>query len=187
MSRSGDGVVEVLGVPEHQGVEREAERAELVLLAFAVGLAQLPLVAVEDDPGDGVPAFVAVEPDTAVDPERPEPLIVGRGDVIDPHRSASHPARLLGSSLSPVAARACTVREIRGARCHISPTFLSFGPRWSEGNAIGFVLGISQCLAACRRVAIGGGLPRKPAAGLVACVAIPTPIASSTTTASKNT
>jgi hypothetical protein len=38
----------------HEGVEREAERAELVFLAFAVGLAQLALVAVEDDAGDGV-------------------------------------------------------------------------------------------------------------------------------------
>ena len=57
-----DGVVEVLGVPEHERVEREAERSELVFLAFAVGLSQLPLVAGEDDPGDGVPALVAVEP-----------------------------------------------------------------------------------------------------------------------------
>jgi hypothetical protein len=61
-----DGVVEVLGVPEHEDVEREAQCAELVFLAFAVGLAQLPLVAVEDDPGDGVTAFVAVEPDAGL-------------------------------------------------------------------------------------------------------------------------
>jgi hypothetical protein len=52
-----------LGVPEHERVEREAERAELVFLAVAVGLAQLAFVAVEDEPGDGVPALVAVEPD----------------------------------------------------------------------------------------------------------------------------
>jgi len=55
-----------LGVPEHERVEREAERAELVFLAVAVGLAQLAFVAVEDDPGDGVPALVAVEPDVTV-------------------------------------------------------------------------------------------------------------------------
>lgn len=42
----GDGVVHVLGVPDDQGVKREAERAELVFLAFAVGLAQLASVAV---------------------------------------------------------------------------------------------------------------------------------------------
>jgi hypothetical protein len=35
----GDGVVQVLSVPDHEGVEREPERDELVLLAFAVGLA----------------------------------------------------------------------------------------------------------------------------------------------------
>jgi hypothetical protein len=62
----GDRVVEVLSVPEHKRVEREAERAELVFLAVAVGLAQLALVAVEDDPGDGVSALVAVEPDAPV-------------------------------------------------------------------------------------------------------------------------
>jgi hypothetical protein len=62
----GDGVVEVLGVPEHERVEREAERAELVFLPVAVGLTQLTLVAVEDDPGDGVPALVAVEPDAGL-------------------------------------------------------------------------------------------------------------------------
>jgi hypothetical protein len=33
-----DGVVHVLGVPEHEHVERESERGELVFLAFAVGL-----------------------------------------------------------------------------------------------------------------------------------------------------
>ena len=40
-SEVDDRVVEVLGVPEHERVEREAERAELVFLAFSVGLAQL--------------------------------------------------------------------------------------------------------------------------------------------------
>jgi hypothetical protein len=54
-----------LGVPEHERVEREAERAKLVFLAVAVGLARLAFVAVEDDPG-GVPALVAVEPDVTV-------------------------------------------------------------------------------------------------------------------------
>lgn len=34
-----DGVVHVLGVSEHEHVERESERGELILLAFAVGLA----------------------------------------------------------------------------------------------------------------------------------------------------
>jgi hypothetical protein len=34
-----DRVAEVLGVPERERVEREAGRAELVFLAFSVGLA----------------------------------------------------------------------------------------------------------------------------------------------------
>jgi hypothetical protein len=52
-----------LGVPDYEGIEREPERAELVLLAFTVGLAQLALVAVEDDAGDGVAVFVMGESD----------------------------------------------------------------------------------------------------------------------------
>jgi hypothetical protein len=43
----GDRVVEVLGVPEHERVEREAERAELIFLAFTVGLAPEPPLLVE--------------------------------------------------------------------------------------------------------------------------------------------
>jgi hypothetical protein len=39
---------------------------ELVLLAVSVGLAQLALIAVEDDPGDGVTAFVAGEADACL-------------------------------------------------------------------------------------------------------------------------
>jgi hypothetical protein len=76
-----------LGVPEHERVEREAERAELVLLAVSVGLAQLALVAVEDDSGDGVTAFVAGEADAclptvflAVDPAEE---VKGLGDAAE--------------------------------------------------------------------------------------------------------
>ena len=58
-----DRVIEVLGVPQHERVEREAERAELIFLPFPVALAQLTLVAVEDGPGDGVTAFVAGQAD----------------------------------------------------------------------------------------------------------------------------
>jgi hypothetical protein len=35
----GDGVVHVLGVPEHEDVQGESERGELIFLALAVGLA----------------------------------------------------------------------------------------------------------------------------------------------------
>ncbi len=56
-----EGGVLVAGVPQDDGVDDEAEGAELVLLAFAVGLAQLPALAVEDGPGEGVPALGPVE------------------------------------------------------------------------------------------------------------------------------
>jgi len=62
-AKVGDGVAEVLCVPDDECVEREAARAELVFLPFAIGLAEFALVAVEDDPGDGVTTLVTVEPD----------------------------------------------------------------------------------------------------------------------------
>ena len=45
-----DDGVEVAGVPPHDGVEDQAERGELVFLAFAVGLPDLAAVAVADLP-----------------------------------------------------------------------------------------------------------------------------------------
>ena len=52
------GGVLVAGVPEHDGIDDEAEGAELVLLAFPVELASL---AVEDGAGKSVAALGAVE------------------------------------------------------------------------------------------------------------------------------
>jgi hypothetical protein len=49
-----EGGVGVAGVPQHNGVEDQAERAELVLLPFAVGLAELAALAVEDLAGQPV-------------------------------------------------------------------------------------------------------------------------------------
>ena len=51
----GDGGVGVAGVPQHYGVEYQAEGAELVFLPFPVGLAQLAALAVEDLTGQPVP------------------------------------------------------------------------------------------------------------------------------------
>ena len=59
-SEAGDGEVDVVGVPEHDAVEDEAERAELVLHAFVVALVELALLAVEDLLGEGVAAFLEV-------------------------------------------------------------------------------------------------------------------------------
>ena len=46
--------VDVAGVPQHHGVNDQTECAELVLLSFTVGLAQLTALAVEDLPGQPV-------------------------------------------------------------------------------------------------------------------------------------
>ena len=48
-------------VVENDGVDDQAERAELFFLAFAVGLAQLAPAAVEDVRAEVVAAFAAVE------------------------------------------------------------------------------------------------------------------------------
>ena len=44
----GECGVEVAGVPQHDGIEDETERSKLVFLAFAVALAQLAALTVED-------------------------------------------------------------------------------------------------------------------------------------------
>ena len=58
-----DRVVEVSGVPEHERVEGEAERAELVFSPFSVRPAQHALGALEDGPRDGATALVAGQAD----------------------------------------------------------------------------------------------------------------------------
>lgn len=45
-----EGGIGVFGVPEHDGVEYQPQRAELVFLALAVALVDLPAPAVEDRP-----------------------------------------------------------------------------------------------------------------------------------------
>lgn len=56
-----EGGVLVARVPEHDGVDDQAERAELVFLPFPVALPELSPLAVEDGPGKGMTAFGAVE------------------------------------------------------------------------------------------------------------------------------
>jgi len=56
-----EGGVLVARVPEHDGVDDQAERAELVFLPFPVALPELSPLAVEDGPGEGMTAFGAVE------------------------------------------------------------------------------------------------------------------------------
>ena len=53
-----DGGAGVAGVPQHHGVQDQAERAKLVFLAFPVGLAQLAALAVEDLAGEPVQGFL---------------------------------------------------------------------------------------------------------------------------------
>jgi hypothetical protein len=50
--------VDVAGVPQHDGVEDQAERGELIFLAFAVGLPDLTAVAVADLSAQAVAGFL---------------------------------------------------------------------------------------------------------------------------------
>src|SRR3954452_7712026 len=56
-----DRRIHVDRVPEHDEVDHEPKRAELVLLALAVALAELAPLAMEDDAGELVTALAAVE------------------------------------------------------------------------------------------------------------------------------
>jgi hypothetical protein len=58
-----DGALGVDRAVENDGVDDQAEGAELLFLAFAVGLAQLAAAAVADVAGEAVAAFAAVELD----------------------------------------------------------------------------------------------------------------------------
>ena len=53
--------VHIYSVPEHDGVDDQAERVELVLLSLAVALVQFSATAMEYIAGQVVPAFVAIE------------------------------------------------------------------------------------------------------------------------------
>src|SRR5262245_10488434 len=55
--------VHVDGVPEHDDVDDQTERAQLVLLPLAIPLAQLATLAVENGAGKHVPALAAIELD----------------------------------------------------------------------------------------------------------------------------
>jgi len=57
----GQGGVEVADVPQDDGIEDEAKRTELAFLAFAVALAQLAALTVEDLAGESMAGFDAVE------------------------------------------------------------------------------------------------------------------------------
>ncbi len=52
----GQGRVHVERVPQHQHVDHQAQRPQLVLLALAVALPDLAPLAVEDRPGHAMPA-----------------------------------------------------------------------------------------------------------------------------------
>jgi hypothetical protein len=53
-----DDGVEVTGIPQHDGVEDQAEGGELIFLAFAIGLPDLAAVAVADLAGEAVAGFL---------------------------------------------------------------------------------------------------------------------------------
>lgn len=56
-----DRRADVDGIPEHDDVEDEAERTELLFLVLSAGLADLTTLAMADDPGQAMPVFVAIE------------------------------------------------------------------------------------------------------------------------------
>ena len=51
---------QVAGVPQDDGVQNQAKGAELVFLAFPVGLPYLAPPPVEDESGQGMPGFLAL-------------------------------------------------------------------------------------------------------------------------------
>ncbi len=55
-----DGEVDVVRVPQHDAVDDEPERSELILHAFVVALEQFALATVQDALGEGVAAFLEV-------------------------------------------------------------------------------------------------------------------------------
>ena len=66
--------VDVAGVPQHDGVDDEAENAELVFLSLPVFLAEFTALAVKHIAGDTVSGFLGAE--AGVD-EAPKGLVVG--------------------------------------------------------------------------------------------------------------
>lgn len=60
-AKFGQSRVHVQRVPEHDDVDHEAERAELIFLAFPVSLAQFTPLAMEYDTGELVAALAAIK------------------------------------------------------------------------------------------------------------------------------
>lgn len=52
--------IDVEGVPENNNVHDQAQRPQLILLALAIPLAQLPSFAVEDGAGELVPILASI-------------------------------------------------------------------------------------------------------------------------------
>lgn len=63
-----EGVLGVDGLPEHDDVDHEAERSELVFLSGLVFLAELSEHAVEDVSGESVAVFAPVENTADISP-----------------------------------------------------------------------------------------------------------------------
>jgi hypothetical protein len=107
--------VRVEGVPERGDVDHEAERAELVLLALAVALAQLAALAVEHGAGEPVAALAAVElgQDAA-----PVALVADVGEQVE---ALHHPPPLLQRAGEPRRALARLQRPDQAGGLHAHP------------------------------------------------------------------
>ncbi len=91
----GQGGVHVAGVPQHDGVQDQAEGAQLVFLALPVGLAELAAGAVEDLAGQAVAGLLQIElaADTAPIGGIVEPGQESRWNVLGCARTRPVPGR----------------------------------------------------------------------------------------------
>ena len=66
----GDGVVEVVGVPEDDGGDREVEAGGTVALVFEGAVPDLAVAMEKQGAGERVPGLALVEPGVGTAPER---------------------------------------------------------------------------------------------------------------------
>jgi hypothetical protein len=103
--RRGDVIEGALGVDrvvENDGVDDQAERAELLFLALAVGLAELAAAAMADVAGEAVAAFAAVELDEDPPAEVLVVAVVEEVDRLRKPRSATSSAWMFPTTGTPL-------------------------------------------------------------------------------------
>jgi hypothetical protein len=56
-----EGRFDIDRIPQHNHIDHESQRAQLILLPFPVALAQLAALTMENYTGETVPPFTAIE------------------------------------------------------------------------------------------------------------------------------